>query len=57
MSIRYKIFGVFSILIVLACGLAFYGIRGISSSGDLVVRLRRPADGDQPRAFGACLAQ
>jgi methyl-accepting chemotaxis protein len=39
MSIRYKIFGVFSILIVLACGLAFYGIRGISSSGDLVVRL------------------
>jgi methyl-accepting chemotaxis protein len=31
MSIRYKIFGVFSILIVLACGLAFYGIRGISS--------------------------
>jgi methyl-accepting chemotaxis protein len=39
MSIRYKIFGVFSILIVLACGLAFYGIRGISNSGDLVVRL------------------
>jgi hypothetical protein len=39
MSIRYKIFGVFSIVIVLACGLAFYGIRGISSSGDLVVRL------------------
>jgi methyl-accepting chemotaxis protein len=39
MSIRYKIFGVFSILIVLACGLAFYGIRGISGSGDLVVRL------------------
>jgi methyl-accepting chemotaxis protein len=39
MSIRYKIFGVFSILIVLACGLAFYGIRGISTSGDLVVRL------------------
>src|SRR3954468_8733824 len=39
MSIRYKIFGVFSILIVLACGLAFYGIRGISTAGDLVVRL------------------
>src|SRR3954471_5033762 len=39
MSIRYKIFGVFSILIVLACGLAYYGIRGISTSGDLVVRL------------------
>ena len=39
MSIRYKIFGVFSIVIVLACGLAFYGIRGISSTGDIVVRL------------------
>jgi methyl-accepting chemotaxis protein len=39
MSIRYKIFGVFSIVIVLACGLAFYGIRGISTAGDLVVRL------------------
>ena len=39
MSIRYKIFGVFSIVIVLACGLAFRGIRGISTSGDLVVRL------------------
>src|SRR5437899_2312121 len=39
MSIRYKIFGAFSVVIVLACGLAFYGIRGISDSGDLVVRL------------------
>src|SRR5438552_6953340 len=39
MSIRYKIFGVFSVIILLACGLAFYGIRGISTSGDLVVRL------------------
>jgi methyl-accepting chemotaxis protein len=39
MSIRYKIFGAFSVVIMLACGLAFYGIRGISSSGDLVVRL------------------
>src|SRR4051794_19158342 len=39
MSIRYKIFGVFSIVIALACVLAFCGIRGISSSGDLVVRL------------------
>ncbi|MFL6839136.1 MAG: methyl-accepting chemotaxis protein [Bradyrhizobium sp.] len=39
MSIRYKIFGVFSIVIVLACGLAFCGIRGVSASGDLVVRL------------------
>src|SRR4029079_14820984 len=39
MSIRYKFFGAFSIVIALACGLAFYGIRGISKSGDLVVRL------------------
>jgi methyl-accepting chemotaxis protein len=39
MSIRYKIFGAFSVVILLACGLAFYGIRGISTSGDLVVRL------------------
>ena len=39
MSIRYKIFGAFSVVIMLACGLAFYGIRGISTSGDLVVRL------------------
>ena len=39
MSIRYKIFGVFCIVISLACGLAFFGIRGISSAGDLVVRL------------------
>src|ERR1700751_4288251 len=39
MSIRYKIFGAFSVLIMLACGLAFYGIRGISDSGGLVVRL------------------
>ena len=30
MSIRYKIFGAFSLVILLACGLAFYGIRGIS---------------------------
>ena len=39
MSIRYKIFGAFSVVIMLACGLAFYGLRGISDSGDLVVRL------------------
>ncbi len=39
MSIRYKLFGIFCIVISLACGLAFYGIRGISSSGALVVRL------------------
>ena len=39
MSIRYKIFGAFSVVILLACGLAFYGIRGISTAGDEVVRL------------------
>jgi methyl-accepting chemotaxis protein len=39
MSIRYKIFGAFSVVILLACGLAFYGIRGISTAGDQVVRL------------------
>ena len=39
MSIRYKIFGAFSVVLLLACGLAFYGIRGISDAGDLVVRL------------------
>jgi methyl-accepting chemotaxis protein len=39
MSIRYKLFCAFSVVIVLACGLAFYGIRGIAGSGDLVVRL------------------
>src|SRR3982750_3264408 len=39
MSIRYKLFGAFSVVLALACGLAFYGIRGISTSGDLVVRL------------------
>ncbi len=39
MSIRIKIFGVLSLLLALACGLAFYGIRGISSTGSLVVQL------------------
>ena len=39
MSIRYKMFGAFSIVIILACGIALYGIRGISGAGDLVVRL------------------
>ena len=39
MSIRYKLFGIFCIVTSLTCGLAFYGIRGISSSGDLVVHL------------------
>jgi methyl-accepting chemotaxis protein len=39
MSIRSKLFGIFCIVIGLTSGLAFYGIRSISSSGDLVVRL------------------
>jgi methyl-accepting chemotaxis protein len=39
MSIRYKFFCAFSIVIALAGGLAFYGMRSIASSGDLVVRL------------------
>jgi methyl-accepting chemotaxis protein len=39
MSIRYKLFGIFCIVIGLTSGLAFYGIRCISSSGDMVVRL------------------
>jgi methyl-accepting chemotaxis protein len=39
MSIRYKIFGAFSVVLLLACGLAFFGIRSISGTGDLVVRL------------------
>jgi methyl-accepting chemotaxis protein len=39
MSIRYKLFGIICIMIGLTCGLAFYAVRGISSSGDLVVRL------------------
>src|SRR6516162_5074927 len=39
MSIRYKIFGAFSVVLLLACGIAFYGIRGISETGDLAIRL------------------
>src|SRR3954468_354375 len=39
MSIRYKFFCAFSVVVALACGLAFYGMRGITTSGDLVVRL------------------
>src|SRR4051794_8193507 len=39
MSIRYKLFCAFSVVIALACGLAWYGMRGIATSGDLVVRL------------------
>src|ERR1700694_3081900 len=39
MSLRYRLFGIFCIVISLTCGLAFYGIRSISTSGDMVVRL------------------
>ena len=39
MSIRLRILAVLSVMLALACGLAVYGIRGITSSGDLVVRL------------------
>jgi methyl-accepting chemotaxis protein len=39
MSIRIKIFGVLSLILALACGLAFYGIRAISTTGSLVVQL------------------
>lgn len=39
MSIRYKFFGAFSVLIVLAMGIAFFGNRAVSSAGGLVVRL------------------
>ena len=39
MSIRYKFLLAFSVLAALACSLAFYGLRGVSTSGDLVARL------------------
>jgi diguanylate cyclase (GGDEF)-like protein len=39
MSIRYKFFCAFSVLVALACGIALYGFGGISKSGDLVVHL------------------
>ena len=39
MSIRYKFFLAFSVLVALGCFLAFVGYRGIAASGDLVVRL------------------
>jgi methyl-accepting chemotaxis protein len=39
MSIRYKFFCAFSVVIAFACGLAFYGFRGISTSGEQVVNL------------------
>jgi diguanylate cyclase (GGDEF)-like protein len=39
MSIRYKFFFAFSVLVALACALALYGFRGVSESGDRVARL------------------
>jgi methyl-accepting chemotaxis protein len=39
MSIRYKLVLAFSIVLVLAAGVALYGIHAISQAGDLVVRL------------------
>ena len=39
MSNRFRILAVLSAMLAPACGLAFYGIRGVSSTGDLVVRL------------------
>jgi hypothetical protein len=39
MSIRYKFFLAFNVLVALGCFLAFFGFRGIAASGDLVVRL------------------
>src|SRR5689334_12720662 len=39
MSIRLRILAVLSVMLALACGLAFYAIRGIDSTGGLVVRL------------------
>ena len=59
MSIRYKLFCIFSVVIALACGLAFFGIRGITTSGDLVVQLYdRPLMGiNHARAAHASLNQ
>jgi methyl-accepting chemotaxis protein len=39
MSIRFRILAVLGAMLALACGLAFYGIRGVTATGDLVVRL------------------
>src|SRR4051794_29472914 len=39
MSIRYKLFLAFSVVLVLAAGAALYGVRAVSDAGDLVVRL------------------
>jgi methyl-accepting chemotaxis protein len=39
MSIRYKLFLAFSLVLMLAAGVAGYGIHAIAEAGDLVVRL------------------
>ncbi|MGA2997677.1 putative bifunctional diguanylate cyclase/phosphodiesterase [Bradyrhizobium sp.] len=39
MSIRIKFFCAFSLIVALACALAVLGFRGVSDSGELVVRL------------------
>jgi methyl-accepting chemotaxis protein len=39
MSIHLRVVAVLSLMLALACGLAFYGIRGITQAGDLVIRL------------------
>ena len=39
MSIRYKLLLGFGVVLLLAAGVALYGIRAISDAGDLVVRL------------------
>jgi methyl-accepting chemotaxis protein len=39
MSIRFRILAVLGAMLALACGLAYYGIHGVSATGELVVRL------------------
>jgi methyl-accepting chemotaxis protein len=39
MSIRFRILAVLGAMLALSCALAFYGVQGVSSTGDLVVRL------------------
>jgi methyl-accepting chemotaxis protein len=39
MSIHLRVVAVLSVMLALACGLAVYGIRGITQAGDLAIRL------------------
>ena len=39
MSIHLRVVAVLSLMLALACGLAFYGVRGITQAGDLAIRL------------------